>query len=74
MARALAWLRLLSLPCPGRRWAKQAGTRHVLAMRHLDDHGDIHLPEGFDVFAVRAAAAWSCGCAAASGGVAEAQR
>jgi hypothetical protein len=35
------------------RWAKQAGTANVPKMRHLDDHKDIHLPAGFEVFTVR---------------------
>jgi phospholipase D1/2 len=35
------------------RWVKQAGKLHRADMRHLDDHGDIHLPEGFEVFTVR---------------------
>jgi hypothetical protein len=34
------------------RWAKQAGTTNVAKMRHLDDHKDIHLPKGFEVFTV----------------------
>lgn len=37
------------------RWMKQAGKLHRADMRHLDDHGDIHLPEGFEVFTVRPA-------------------
>jgi hypothetical protein len=37
------------------RWAKQAGKLHLKDMAHLDDHGDLYLPEGFDVFAVRGA-------------------
>jgi len=36
------------------RWAKQAGKAHLKDMTHLDDHNDIHLPEGFEAFAVRA--------------------
>lgn len=34
------------------RWAKQAGKLHIKDMHHLDDHGDITLPEGYDVFMV----------------------
>jgi hypothetical protein len=37
------------------RWMKQAGKLHRADMRHLDDHGDIRLPEGFEVFTVRPA-------------------
>jgi hypothetical protein len=37
------------------RWAKQAGSTNVPKMRHLDDHKDIHLPAGFEVFTVRTA-------------------
>lgn len=36
------------------RWAKQAGKAYLKDMTHLDDHNDIHLPEGFEAFAVRA--------------------
>ncbi|WIA08753.1 hypothetical protein OEZ85_008176 [Tetradesmus obliquus] len=36
------------------RWAKQAGTSNVAKMRHLDDHKDIHLPKGFEVFTSKA--------------------
>lgn len=35
------------------RWAKQAGKLHLKDMTHLDDHRDLHLPDGWDVFAVR---------------------
>jgi hypothetical protein len=38
------------------RWAKQAGKLHLKDMTHLDHHGDLHLPDGWDVFAVRGAA------------------
>jgi phosphatidylserine/phosphatidylglycerophosphate/cardiolipin synthase-like enzyme len=35
------------------RWAKQAGKLAYKEMHHLDDHGDIHLPAGYEVFMVR---------------------
>jgi hypothetical protein len=34
------------------RWAKQAGTANIAKMRHLDDHKDIHIPKGSQVFTV----------------------
>jgi hypothetical protein len=34
------------------RWAKQAGTRRVAKLRHLADHRDIQLPDGYDLFTV----------------------
>lgn len=35
------------------RWAKQAGKTHLKDLTHLEDHGDIHLPDGYDAFTVR---------------------
>lgn len=45
------------------RWAKQAGKLAFKEMHHLDDHGDIHLPAGYEVFLVRRGA-WGGGWSA----------
>eukprot|EP00878_Enallax_costatus_P026488 GHUV01028427.1.p1 GENE.GHUV01028427.1~~GHUV01028427.1.p1 ORF type:complete len:586 (+),score=168.14 GHUV01028427.1:193-1950(+) len=36
------------------RWVKQAGKRHRPKMRHLDDHHDLQLPQGFEAFTSKA--------------------